>query len=137
LLSGEGAGQFAAASGVVSDLINLAKRSRDDAENFIGNNYTETPGLSMRKIDRISTRFYLRFMAMDKPGVLSQISGVLGKHGISINSVSQKEQNKTSAVPVIMLTHCAPEEKLRLALDEIYKQSIVKSKPVAIRIENL
>lgn len=137
LLSGEGAGQFAAASGVVSDLINLAKRKNCDPDNFIGNNYTEVPDLTIKSIDVISTRFYLRFMAMDKPGVLSQISGVLGKHGISINSVSQKEQNKTSAVPVIMLTHYAPENKLRLALDEIHKQSIVKSKPVAIRIENL
>jgi homoserine dehydrogenase len=137
LLSGEGAGQFAAASGVVSDLINLAKRKNCDPDNFIGNNYTEASDLTIKSIDLISTRFYLRFMAMDKPGVLSQISGVLGKHGISINSVSQKEQNKTSAVPVIMLTHYAPENKLRLALDEIHKQSIVKSKPVAIRIENL
>lgn len=137
LLSGEGAGQFAAAAGVLSDLINLAKRQPCDANTVISNDYAEAPGLVIKSIDHVSTRFYLRFMAMDKPGVLSQISGVLGKHGISINSVSQKEQNKTSAVPVIMLTNDAPENQLRLALEEIHRTAIVKSKPVAIRIENL
>jgi len=137
LLSGEGAGQMAAASGIVSDLINLVTRRCDDPAHFIGNYFKETSGLKIKKIDQISTRFYLRFMAMDEPGVLSKISGVLGKHGISINSVSQKEQNKTSAVPVIMLTNEAPEKELRQALDQIQKLSIVKNKPVAIRIEKL
>ena len=137
LLSGEGAGQFAAASGVLSDLINLVTRAHTEADSFIGNYYSEASGLKVKSIDDISTKFYLRFMAVDKPGILSKISGVLGQHGISINSVSQKEQNHASTIPLIILTNNAPEKKLRMALDKIRKLSIVKSKPVAIRIENL
>jgi len=137
LLSGEGAVQMAAASGVVSDLINLAARGESPAHDFPGNIIYETPGLSMRKIDDISTRFYFRFMAVDKPGVLSQIAGILGKHGISINSVTQKVHNKIAAVPLVMLTDYAEEKMVRVALDKIHKLAIVKSKPVAIRMENL
>jgi len=137
LLSGEGAGQFAAASGIVSDLINLATKKGSDPKGFIGNYFRETPGLRIKSMDNISTKFYLRFMAVDRPGVLSQISGVLGNHGISINSVVQREQNRSSVVPLIILTDDAPEKKLRLALEKIQKLSIVKRRPVAIRIENL
>ena len=76
-------------------------------------------------------------MASDKPGTLSAIAGILGDHGISINSVNQKAHNPTAAVPVIMLTDYTPEKMVRMALDKIHKLGIVKNKPVAIRMENL
>jgi homoserine dehydrogenase len=136
LLSGAGAGQMTAASGVVSDLINLASR-KSMQEAPLGNLVHEHPQVCVKTIDEISTKFYLRLHAIDKPGVLSQITGILGKHGISINSVSQKTHNPASTVPVIMITDFAPEKELRLALEKIHQLSIVKSKPVAIRMENL
>jgi len=137
LLSGEGAGQMTAASGIISDLINLASRKGCPAESYIGNLHKEDRKLRTKKIDDISTRFYIRFMALDRPGVLSRIAGILGKHGISINSVHQKAHNQRSTVPVVMLTDYAREKRLRLALEKIQKLTIVKSKPVAIRMENL
>ncbi|MFA5088941.1 MAG: homoserine dehydrogenase [Candidatus Omnitrophota bacterium] len=136
LLSGEGAGKMAAASGVLSDLINLASRRNCDPSSMLGNIVHENRELKLRKIDHIWTRFYIRFMATDKPGVLSKISGILGKHGVSIESVTQKVHS-ASTVPVIMLTDYAPEKMVRVALEKIFKLSIVKSKPVAIRMENL
>ncbi|OGX39655.1 MAG: hypothetical protein A3G91_02600 [Omnitrophica WOR_2 bacterium RIFCSPLOWO2_12_FULL_50_9] len=135
LLSGEGAGQMAAASGVISDLVNLASRGKDS--NLLCNLYSEAPHLKVRKIDQIKTKFYIRFMAVDKPGVLSKIAGILGRHGIGINSVNQRAHNPTSAVPVVMLTNYTTEKMMRLALQKIQKLSIVKSKPVAIRMEKL
>ena len=135
LLSGEGAGKMAAASGVVSDLINFASKGTD--RNLICNFYDENTDLELRKIDDIKTKFYIRFMATDKPGVLSKISGILGKYGISINSVTQRAHNRASTVPVIMLTDYTTEKTLRLALNQIKKLSIVKDKPFAIRMENL
>ena len=137
LLSGEGAGQMAAASGVISDLINLTSRNGSEASRYIGNLYQENESIKVKKIDQISTKFYIRFMAIDKPGVLSKISGILAHHGISINSVTQKVHNPSSTVPVVMLTDYAREKRLRLALEKIHKLPIVKSKPVAIRMENL
>lgn len=135
LFSGEGAGQMTAASGVVSDLINFASKGKGSI--LLSNLYTEAPRTKIRKIDEIKTKFYIRFMATDKPGVLSKISGILGRHGISINSVTQKAHVRKSTVPVIMLTDYTTEKMMRLALNKIYQLPLVKSKPVAIRMENL
>ena len=135
LLSGEGAGQMAAASGVVSDLLNLA--SRGDDANLLCNLYSEAPNFRIRKIDQIKTRFYIRFMATDKPGILGKITSVLGRYGIGLNSVTQPAHTAAWAVPIVMLTDYTLEKNLRLALEKIWKLPIVKSKPVAIRMEKL
>lgn len=135
LLSGEGAGQMAAASGVVSDLLNLASRGAD--ANLLCNLYSEAPNFRIRKIDQIKTRFYIRFMATDKPGVLGKITSVLGRYGIGLNSVTQPAHTAAWAVPIVMLTDYTLEKNLRLALEKIWKLPIVKSKPVAIRMEKL
>lgn len=135
LISGEGAGQMTAASGVVSDLINFASQGKDG--NLLCNLFSEARHMTMRGIDDIKTKYYIRFMATDKPGVLSKISGILGKNGISINSVTQKAHVGKSVVPVVMLTDYTTEHMVRLALNKIYELPIVKSRPVAIRMENL
>ena len=137
LLSGEGAGQMTAASGIISDLINLSARQGSPATSYISNLHGENRQLKLKRMDDISTKFYIRFMATDRPGVLSKISGILGKYGISINSVTQKAHSPRSTVPVVMLTDYAKEKMVRLALDKIHKLPIVKSRPVAIRMENL
>ncbi len=137
LLYGQGAGQMTAASGVISDLINLAARHDVFSAMTVGNLFQDIATFKLRKIEKIYTKYYLRFMAVDKPGVLATISGILGKHGISIESVTQKSQSNSSVVPVIILTDYAQEKMLRLALDKIYNLSVVKSKPVAIRREKL
>ncbi len=137
LLYGEGAGQLAAASGVVSDLVNLATKGKNIASTRMKNIVYENKSIKLRKIDEIETKFYIRLLVSDQPGVLSKISGILGKHGISIDSVNQKTQIKSSAIPLVMLTHSAKEKKFRIALEKISKLSLVKSKPVAIRMENL
>ena len=137
LLSGKGAGQMPAASGIISDLIHLASRQQSPAEKMLANLAQDDPTLTIQKMDHVLTRFYLRFMTTDKPGVLANITGILGNHGISINSVSQKAHNKIASVPVIMLTDYAPEKDVRQALKEIQQLPVVKAKPVAIRMENL
>lgn len=135
LLSGEGAGQMAAASGVFSDLINLTSKG---SENTLHSNIDlEDPNVTLRKIDQIESKFYLRIMASDKPGVLSQITSILGDAGIGINSVTQNLHNKQSHVPVIMVTDYTCEKILRTALEKIHQLPVIKSKPIAIRMERL
>jgi len=136
-IEGQGAGQMTAASGVVSDLINLGIRKDVQMPSWIFNPTEEQEGLKLRKIDEVETRFYIRFMVIDKPGVLSIITGVLGQHNISIASVNQKQENKGSTVPVVMLTHVANERSVRDALEQITQLAVVRSKPVAIRMEKL
>ncbi len=137
LMYGQGAGQMSAATGIISDLIDLACRSKEDAVARLKSISRETSGLKLRAIDQAEMRYYIRFLVTDKSGVLSTISGVLGKHGISIASVSQKVRNRLSAVPIIMQTHYAKEKMVRLALEKINKMGFVKAKPLAIRMERL
>jgi homoserine dehydrogenase len=74
-------------------------------------------------------------MAPDRPGVLGSIASVLGRHGLSIASVIQKDRGTARTVPVIMRTHEAPGRSLKRALEQIRKQKIVQAAPAFIRIE--
>jgi len=89
----------------------------------------------IKKMDNVRTRYYIRFSAIDKPGVLAKISGILGKHNISIASVTQKEKKSEKVVPIIMMTHEAMEKDLAKALREIDALSAIKKKSVRIRVE--
>jgi homoserine dehydrogenase len=72
---------------------------------------------------------------VDHPGVLSTISGLLGKYNISISAVLQKGRKAGGAVPVVMMTHRAVERDVRRALAEIDRLSSVVDKTVLIRVE--
>ena len=78
----------------------------------------------------------MRFSAIDRPGVLSKISGVLGDQEISISSVIQKGREIGGAVPIFMLTHEAKEANVQNALKEIDNLPITLDKTVLIRIED-
>lgn len=139
LLYGQGAGMMPTASSVVSDTVDLAR-------NILSGSTRRIPLLSyqmknIRKIpvmpvDEIFTHYYIRFSAMDKPGVLSRISGILGKNEISIKSVQQKGRKTNGSVPLVMLTHRAKEADVSKALSEINSLDVVSDRPVLIRIED-
>ena len=74
-------------------------------------------------------------MVLDRPGVLSQLSGVLGKHDISISSVLQRGRKDGQTVPVVMTTHMAVERNIRASLREIDALAAVSSPTTVIRIE--
>lgn len=134
---GQGAGQFAAASAVISDLIELAQDIGNKNIPAALNPDFDSGIKKIKKIEHIDSRYYIRFMAIDKPGVLAKISGVLGKNHISIASVNQKERGRARVVPIVMMTHEANEKNIRLALKEIDKLGIIHAKCVAIRVENI
>jgi homoserine dehydrogenase len=136
-IEGAGAGQMPAASGIVSDLMNLADRMDGVVPRWVGNSPEELESLTIRKIDEVETRFYIRLTLVDKPGVLSAIFNIFGQYNISIASVQQKLQNKMSAVPVVMLTHYVKERLLKEALEQLDQLPVVRGKPVAIRMEKL
>jgi homoserine dehydrogenase len=139
LLYGRGAGMMPTASAVVSDLVDLARNilsgvaGRVPALAFQGEIIRDIPILP---IDDISSHYYFRFSALDRPGVLSRIAGVLGAHGISIQSVHQKGRKTDGAVPVVMLSHRAREADVRQALTEINALDVTAAKPMLIRIED-
>ncbi|TBR16842.1 homoserine dehydrogenase [bacterium] len=137
LFYGPGAGRLSAASAVVSDIIDLTQDMKAGLFRQTLNIVPDESIKKLRKIDDIESRYYIRFMTLDKPGVLANISGILAKFKISISSVTQKERGKAQSVPIVMITHGAREKDLRQALDIISRLNIVRQKPVAIRMEDV
>jgi homoserine dehydrogenase len=137
LFYGPGAGQLSAASAVVSDIIDLTQDIKAGLFRPMMNIVSDKAVKSLRKIDESFSRYYIRFTALDKPGVLAKISGILAKFGISIASVTQKEKSKAQLVPVVMLVHEAREKDLRNALNMIDRLDAIKEKSVAIRMEEV
>jgi len=135
LFYGPGAGWLSAASAVVSDIVDLTKDIRAGLFKPTLNIIEDNSIKGLLKIDEIESRYYIRFMTEDKPGVLAAVSGILGKFGISIASVNQKERKKAGVVPIVMVLHEAKEKNIRMALERINRFPTIKDKAVAIRIE--
>ncbi|MFO7708894.1 MAG: homoserine dehydrogenase [Desulfobacterales bacterium] len=140
LLYGRGAGMMPTASAVVSDLVDLARNilAGGAAGRLPGPAYqmADIRRIPVLPIEQIDTHYYFRFSALDRPGVLSTIAGILGRHGISIQSVQQKGRKTDGAVPVVMLSHRAREADVQQALKEISALEVAAARPVLIRIED-
>ncbi len=139
LLYGRGAGMMPTASAVVSDLVDIGRNLMTGSTGRVP--LLAYPIQNIRKvkilpISEIITHYYLRFSALDRPGVLSKISGILGKHNISIKSAYQKGRKTNGTVPLVMLTHSAKEAEVAQALSELESLDVVGDKPVSIRIED-
>lgn len=139
LLYGAGAGMMPTASAVAGDVIELARGIQAQAQARVPAlawRAMDDQALSLRPMEEVTATYYFRFSVLDRPGVLSKISGVLGAHDISISAVSQKGREKAGAVPIVMLTHEAKEAAVRQALSEIDHLDVVKDKTVVIRVED-
>ena len=137
LLYGLGAGKMPTGSAVVADIVDIAR-------NIVNSSVNRVPALSwlpekfqevaITPMERIRGPYYFRITAQDKPGVLSKISGILGNHGISIESVLQKSREKKGTVPIVIRTYAAEESAVRKALAEIDALEVCAARTVKIRI---
>ncbi|HBJ75121.1 MAG TPA: homoserine dehydrogenase [Syntrophaceae bacterium] len=138
-LFGQGAGMMPTASAVFSDILDSARNVMKGISGRVPlRSITET---GMKKIqlipmDNIETKYYFRFTVVDRPGVLSKISGILGDHNISLETVIQKASKEAGAVPIVMTTYKAKEKDVRQALTKIDRLDIVRDKTILIRIED-
>lgn len=136
MYSGQGAGMMPTATAVLADIIEIA-RNRLHGKSLrippLGYPIDSLSRLPLKSIDDLKTDYYLRFMVLDRPGVLAQIAGILGQHGISIASVIQKEDREGNAVPVVIHTQKARERELKKALSRINRLKVVKARSVYIR----
>lgn len=137
---GLGAGMMPTGSAVVADIIDISRslikgtQPLDTMPSFDG------AIISIVPMEEIVSSYYFRFSAVDRPGVLSKISGILGSHNISISAVIQKGRSSASPdepVPIVMLTHEAKEKAVRKAVREIDHLDIVRAPTQLIRIEEL
>jgi len=139
-LFGQGAGMMPTASAVFSDILDCARNILKGISGRVPLRSIDENGMKNIKLvpmDDVETKYYFRFSALDQPGVLSKISGILGQNNISIATCIQKARGeKSGAVPVVMTTYKAKEKDVRQALKKIDKLNIVRSKTIIIRIED-
>jgi homoserine dehydrogenase len=135
LFYGKGAGKLPAASAVMSDIVDIAKKiaRNDRTDALTGIRPGTIPVLPMKDL---RSRYYLRFQVVDKPGVLGRIAQTLGRNHISILSVQQKESHDQKSVPVVFLTYEASERNLRSALARVDLLDDVTEKTVVLRVES-
>jgi homoserine dehydrogenase len=136
LYYGAGAGSLPTATAVVADIMELARSLRLGGAGRVPPLGTPHPRpASVRRIEDLEGEYYLRLTALDRPGVLSRITGALGARGISIASVLQLSRSALEAVPVVLTTHTAKEAALRETLVEIDRMGDVTAPTQLIRIE--
>jgi len=141
LYYGAGAGSEPTASAVVADVIDVARTMTADPENrvphlaFQPNALSDIPVLS---IEEIETAYYLRMQAADRPGVLAEVTQILGGQGISIEAMIQKEPQEGEGVAsIIMLTQRVGEHQMNEAIRRIESLSVIEGDVTRIRLEQL
>ncbi len=131
---GAGAGGDATASSVVSDIIAIARGESAAMLGFSqpleGNEH-----LKLKSIDEIYSQYYIRLYVCDKPGVLGQVSQILGQHNISIGAFLQKETNDKNIAKMLLSTHHCYERDINAALLELERLDSISQKPYKMRIE--
>lgn len=134
MYSGKGAGARPTASAIVADITDIALKIKSNTE-YNKNSYTFFQNFHQMDFEESRTKYYFRFHALDRPGILSKIAGVLGRYNISIASVIQKEtEEEFEHVPLVMLTHNALEADVRQAVKEIDRLKEVEGKSKIIRV---
>jgi homoserine dehydrogenase len=141
LYYGAGAGAEPTASAVVADLVDVARTLTVDPGNrvphlaFQPDALSDLPILSM---DEVETAYYLRLCALDQPGVMADITRILGDRAISIEALIQKEPPEgQTQVPIILLTREVREQQMNEAIQEIEMLDSVQGKVTRIRMEHL
>ena len=137
---GQGAGQMPTASAVVADVIDtvVGRAAITFRTLELWSDHREAP-VSARDSAKVAGRYYLRLTVEDRPGVLAEIAGILGRHGISIASVIQHEtvgggEGAEGAVPLVIMTHRATEGAMHKSMAAIDKSPFVRPKSVRMRV---
>jgi homoserine dehydrogenase len=139
LFYGQGAGARATGSAVVGDLVDVARGIRSGSAGRVppmGFQPEARGPLAIRPMARIRSLYYLHFKVVDQPGVLSDISGVFGRHGISIARVIQDGRARGQTVSLVIMTHRAEEAAVQAALAEIGQLSCMRAPATLIRVES-
>ena len=141
LFCGPGAGAEPTASSVIADIVDVARTIDSPKQakvNALGCPISELKQRNIVAIEEIETSFYMRFSALDKPGVLSEITTIMGDSGISIEAIVQKEQPVgEDYVNVIIITNVTQEKQLSTAVERIESLETVRDSIKFIRVEHL
>lgn len=136
---GAGAGAEPTASAVVADIVDVVRTLTADRDNRVPHLAFQPSELSdapVLPVEEIETAYYLRMQALEQPGVLAQVTNILGEKGINIEAVIQKETHEEQ-VPVIILTQRVQEQKMNEAIAEMEALDAICGAVTRIRVEHL
>lgn len=137
-LVGPGAGGMATASAVVSDIADIARGSRVAP---FGRPVSKLISSKKLPMQRHEGGYYIRLLAVDKPGTAATIAKRLAQHNISMESIVQRhsgpppEPGSRTPVPVILITYATTEDAVRKALAAVKRDRVISGEPQLIRIE--
>ena len=135
---GRGAGMMPAASAVVADIIDVALGNSATTFRHLHLQSRNEIASMIEKIDNLISRFYIRIMCKDQPGVIAQWSKILANHQISISGALQHEgRGPENTVPVVIATHPTQQRNVTAALKDMEKLDAIGGKPVCIRIVDI
>ncbi len=141
LYYGAGAGAEPTGSAVVADLVDIARLQGASAEQrvaYLGFLLDQQQTLAILPIAEVSSAYYLRMRAMDKPGVLAEVTRILGDRQISIDAMMQKEpMDNESEADIVILTHVTIEKNMDAAIAAIEALSAIDGSVTKIRMEEL
>ncbi len=138
-LYGQGSGMMPTASAVVGDILDISRDMLKGISRRVPSRAVPEANIediSLLPMDETEAKYYFRFSVVDRPGVLSKISGILGVNDISIATVIQKGRKLDGAVSIVMTTHESKEKNVRNALQAIDQLDVVQGATVRIRIED-
>ncbi|GHB07054.1 homoserine dehydrogenase [Modicisalibacter luteus] len=142
LYYGAGAGSEPTASAVVADLLDVARDITTDHHYRVP--YLAFSGiveggnsLPILPMEDIVTAYYLRLLAVDRPGVLARVATILSEQGISIEAIIQKEATEGELVPIILLTHRTREKNMNDAIRQLESLADIAGPITRIRVECL
>jgi len=130
---GPGAGGDATASAVISNIIDIARGGK--CSPMLGFKRPLEWGMKLSPKEEIHSKYYLRIVVEDRPGILAKIASIFGEHSISIESMLQKS-SKEGQAQLLLSTHSCIEKDIQKALQELQSHDFLKEAPVMIRIED-
>ncbi|MBT5706078.1 MAG: homoserine dehydrogenase [Verrucomicrobia bacterium] len=136
LYYGQGAGQDATASAVLSDIADATLDLLNHKTIRVAPFVAHTKNAEMLPWEDVISEYYMRLKVVDKPGTMAKIATVLAKSGIGISSIVQPEGHEGNTVPLILMIHDATTRSMQKALTKISQLSVVKATPRMIRVEH-
>lgn len=132
---GRGAGDLPTGSAVVSDIVSIVRNdvNTENENPVVKNNLWKR---EIKDMSTIESKYYVRATVLDEPGVLSEITALLGKNNVSLRSVIQKGDEEDGLVTIVLVTHKTYEKQLMDSMREIKQLRGVKNIDNIIRIED-
>ena len=129
VFSGPGAGANPTASAIIGDVLSACHQISSGQSNWYP---LRKPTTAIKPFEQVTSSMFIRLSVSDKPGVLASIAGTLGENNVSIQSVIQ--EGRGDEAELVLVTHEAPENDLKISLDKIASLDTVLSITSALRV---